>query len=490
MRLLLPALLLVLPALAFAQGALTPSGTPAPTMKSLDQLEPRIPIGQVGGSISNLTISQPGSYVLLGNLTVASGAAIAITTDNVTLDLGGFTLASTDSAAASDAINLADNLQSVAIRNGHIRSGSRVDTIGATPGPGFAGGIHLLRSNSQCTNIQVEDLSIVGVRTTAIGQVFLARNCQVDFCIGTGIQAEQVYDSRATHCGNTAILAVTAVNSFGECLKNGNGIEATTATGCYGVSVSGNGLAAENATNCKGISISGAANTSGLAAQTATGCTGQCMTGPGLGLSATTALNCVGHGYTGIGLQATTASNCQGASDGGSGLKATKNATGCTGSSEGAGTGLETHVAEHCTGNSLSGTGLRAATATGCTGDSYSGTGLFADNAANCRGTSNTGTGLDTNSEANGYTGTATDCTGISNTGHGLIASVATDCTGRTTDKGKIAVWVSGTATGCRATNAGATGTGAQSALTSTIAVACTATTGTINAGSKQLGTP
>ena len=77
-----------------------------------------------------------------------------------------------------------------------------------------------------------------------------------------------------------------------------------------------------------------------------------------------------------------------------------------------------------------------------------------------------------------------------SQSGHGLIAAIATNCTGRTTDKSKIAVWVSGTATSCRATNTGATGTGAQSAITCTIAVACTATTGTINAGSKQLGTP
>ena len=95
-----------------------------------------------------------------------------------------------------------------------------------------------------------------------------------------------------------------------------------------------------------------------------------------------------------------------------------------------------------------------------------------------------------TNSESNGYTGTATGCVGRSTSGHGLIASVATNCTGITTDKSKIAVWVSGTATGCRGTNTGATGTGTQSAITSTIAVACTATTGTINTGSKQLGTP
>jgi len=32
---------------AFAQGPLTPPGTPAPTMKSLDQIEPRTPIASL-----------------------------------------------------------------------------------------------------------------------------------------------------------------------------------------------------------------------------------------------------------------------------------------------------------------------------------------------------------------------------------------------------------------------------------------------------------
>jgi hypothetical protein len=72
-----------------AQGPLTPPGTPAPTMKTLDQLdaklEKRTPI-----SSAPSTISASGSYYLTANLTVASGTAIAISADNVTLDLNGF----------------------------------------------------------------------------------------------------------------------------------------------------------------------------------------------------------------------------------------------------------------------------------------------------------------------------------------------------------------------------------------------------------------
>jgi hypothetical protein len=58
---------------AFGQGSLTPPGAPAPTMKTLQQVEPRTPI-----SSAPFTISQPGSYYLTTNLTVTT-ATNAIT---------------------------------------------------------------------------------------------------------------------------------------------------------------------------------------------------------------------------------------------------------------------------------------------------------------------------------------------------------------------------------------------------------------------------
>ena len=49
-----------------AQGGLTPPGAPAPTMKSLAQIEPRTPISSVP-----FTISTAGSYYLTTNVTTA-----------------------------------------------------------------------------------------------------------------------------------------------------------------------------------------------------------------------------------------------------------------------------------------------------------------------------------------------------------------------------------------------------------------------------------
>ena len=56
---------LPVPRPAFAQGPLTPPGAPAPTMKSLDQVEPRIAVNSTntpGGADSLYKITQPGSY--------------------------------------------------------------------------------------------------------------------------------------------------------------------------------------------------------------------------------------------------------------------------------------------------------------------------------------------------------------------------------------------------------------------------------------------
>lgn len=110
---------------------LTPSGPPSdPTtaMKSLNQVEPRTPIGSLP-----FTITQPGSYYFTGNLefTSASGDAITVSADNVTIDLNGFTLSSTAPVTGS-AIKVPSSGHNTVVTNGTIKGSTSITDTGVS----------------------------------------------------------------------------------------------------------------------------------------------------------------------------------------------------------------------------------------------------------------------------------------------------------------------------------------------------------------------
>lgn len=153
---------------SLAQGPLTPPGAPAPTMKTLDQVEPRTPITNLP-----LTISSPGSYYLVSNLT-GTTSGITINSDNVTVDLNGFALLGQPGSLTGITIQFVAGFhQNITVRNGYVAHW------------GMAG-VNLTEGD----NVRAENLIVysnqVGI---TIGQNSVARNCQSFFNNGHGIQA-------------------------------------------------------------------------------------------------------------------------------------------------------------------------------------------------------------------------------------------------------------------------------------------------------------
>ena len=197
-----------------AQGSLTPPGAPAPTMKTLDQVEARTPI-----SSAPFNISASGSYYLTGNLTVATGNAITINADQVTLDLNGFTISSTASPASGTAVLLNSARKNVTIKNGHI-SGTTTFSAGAFTTGGFLDGV--VNGSNSSANIHVTDLNILGMGSDGIVlngsgvPTYVVERCNITVCAGVEIQAFVIRDCTADTVGGSAIAGDMVTNCYGE----------------------------------------------------------------------------------------------------------------------------------------------------------------------------------------------------------------------------------------------------------------------------------
>jgi len=306
---------------AFAQGNLTPPGAPGPTMKSLDQIEARTPI-----SSSPFTITNSGSYYLTTNLTVSSGNAITIATNNVTLNLNGFTIASTTPSAAGTGVLLAGGNANIAILNGFITG--RVTNNGSVyGGSGFGYGIFY--SGNYPSNVRVSHISVSGCLNDGINLYYInsiiVESTTVNLVGGTGILAWSVNNSSVTSCGDTGINANTVFNctayiagnigitcgpasNCSGSSSNSYGIYASTANNCRGSSINGTGIFAGTANNSVGLSTSG---TGVYANLLAVGCYGQSSSGTGL-FTKNIANSCFGYSTTSTGLCANIANSCMG----------------------------------------------------------------------------------------------------------------------------------------------------------------------------------
>lgn len=341
--------LLVIASPAFAQGPIVPTGTPGPTMKTLDQVEARKPV-PAGALASAYLITEPGSYYLTGNIAVTdANNGVTIQADNVTLDLNGFTISNTstnvDPSAANGGVNILGARTNVTVRNGSVVSTTTVS--GTTfSNVGFYNGVF---ASALARNVLVEGVSVQGTRcgimvfevdpNTAVqtgGGVVL--NCRVNVVATTGITAALIKGCTALACGTTAI----------------NGIMVSD---CFGSSPGGSGITGSTVSQSQGESSASSVNT--------------------YGIRGVTVLNCYGsHMGVGVGLNGQTVTGSRGISFNGNGLTALS-ATTCFGTSTSA-IGLETTIANNCYGATSTGTGLKAVIAVACTANAGSGGTPFA----------------------------------------------------------------------------------------------------------------
>ena len=274
-----------LSASAFAQGPLNPPpGPPAPSMKSLTQIEPRIEISAAntpGDATSVFLITQPGSYYLSANLTAPNGKnGLKVQGSDVHIDLNGFAVIGGNS---STGILIDPGSSRVEIHNGAVRS--------------FINGV-----SGSSPNIRVRNL-IVGSCITGIllGSAALVENCTVSDC-QTGISITSgrvagctVREARAgialTGTTDAGTVADCTVQSINPPVSNGIGIsagEGAVISGCSVRGFGGRGIVAGTdaiISGCSAVSNgqfgSGASGIAVGFGSSVTNCTARGNTGPG-----------------------------------------------------------------------------------------------------------------------------------------------------------------------------------------------------------------
>lgn len=326
---LLSLVIAFVPCAASAQGDLTPpAGAPAAGMKTLTQIEPRIPISAAG------TFNTPGNYYLTQNITVTTGDAIALGGTGSTLDLNGFFIESTSATATGTAI--AVNASDITIRNGHIL------------GTGFIGGIY--SNDAALRNIAVRNVTVKGCSTRGIIFNTLSGGTLVESCLvqgisgplGSGISAKIVRDSSALQCGY-------------------HGISAEIVSGCRASVISNSssgsaGISANNVTNSYGETASSNTLSFGIGGQLGIVTDSQGIATAGTGVAGRVVTNCMGTATTGFGITGNSVTSSYGSATSGTGIAA---ATGTVSFSTGARTSPGVGIlANNAIGCNVSGTGV------------------------------------------------------------------------------------------------------------------------------------
>jgi parallel beta-helix repeat protein len=305
-------------------------------MKTLDQVEPRIPVNSVtapGTGIATFRISQAGSYYLTGNVSGQPGRhGILIDAGDVTLDLMGFTLVG--SVGSLHGVGMTSPRDNVTVRNGQVR--------------GWGGaGVSLQSDSGRIESITAVSCIGAGIMNSAASFMTVIRSCEVRDSGGAGIAA-----------GANAVISGCNVR-----IALGAGIAAAETAVVEGCTV-------QDAT-LEGIQTGRNARVNGCAVRVAGGA-GGVVVGPGSTVGGTTVTDCLGPGLAAGPGSAIDA--CVSRDNGGAGFALDDAATlrGSTSAGNGGGgvTLAEGGVVSGCTISANAGDGVNAASACtimGCT---------------------------------------------------------------------------------------------------------------------------
>ena len=220
-------------------GDLEPDGPPAPTMKTLDEVEPRIPISQDDIPI---VITQAGSYYLTEDVS-SSAPTITIDVNDVTIDLMGFQLIGPGGAYGI----YISNKTNIEVRNGTVRNYNR--------------GLY----SSSSTNKSIRVINVRAISNSygiwLNGSGHLVKDCSAAKNTSYGIYVDPGSTvTNSVSCDNTGtgigtdygctIIGNAAANNGGHGIYGGDGCTISRNTsygnqdwgirGGYGSSISGN----------------------------------------------------------------------------------------------------------------------------------------------------------------------------------------------------------------------------------------------------------
>ncbi|MGI8603391.1 MAG: right-handed parallel beta-helix repeat-containing protein [Verrucomicrobiales bacterium] len=255
--------LVALMCFAFSQGTLTPPGAPAPTMKTLQQIEPRIDLATVAGDADyHHVIAQAGSYYLTGNLVVSKTHGILIGRAGVTLDLNGFQIVRS-SGTGGNAITVSSLAHRCTVKNG---------TIGEAATPSFGYGVQGVNTPSTPRGGTLLQLAVFGCSITGL-------RAGIGWEI-TGCEVHDNADGISSPGGSTITRCTASTNS-------GRGISVSSSTihDCTAYDNGGDGIA-------------------GLFGSTITGCTARLNGDDGIvSQESSTIIGCTAFQNTGDGIE-------------------------------------------------------------------------------------------------------------------------------------------------------------------------------------------